>query len=164
MTDSKEKAVTESVAPRLSVPIDELPGILGRPFGPSSWREITQAEVTAFADLSGDHNPVHLDPAFAAGTPFGTTIVHGYFTLSLVVPLMAEVFDVTGIGVGINYGLDRLRFPAPVPVGSRIRVHGEVLSVEEVAGGFQVAPRVTFEIEGGSKPACVADMVLRYYR
>lgn len=148
----------------LTTPIEELPAIVGRTFGPSSWREITQAEVTAFADLSGDHNPVHLDPAFAAGTPFGTTIVHGYFTLSLVVPLMAEVFDVTGIGVGINYGLDRLRFPAPVPVGSRIRVHGEVLAVEEVAGGFQVAPRVTFEIEGGTKPACVADMVLRYYR
>ena len=156
--------MTDSVASRLSVPIDELPGTLGAKFGPSSWREVTQAEVTAFADLTGDHNPVHLDADFAAKTPFGTTIVHGYFTLSLVVPLMAEVFDVTGIGVGINYGLDRLRFPAPVPVGSRIRVHGEVLSVEEVAGGFQVAPRVTFEIEGGSKPACVADMVLRYYR
>lgn len=148
----------------LTTPIDELPGIVGRTFGPSSWREVTQAEVAGFADLTGDHNPVHIDPAFAAGTPFGTTIVHGYFTLSLVVPLMAEVFEVTGLGVGINYGLDRLRFPAPVPVGSRIRVHGEVLAVEEVPGGYQVAPRVTFEIEGGSKPACVADMVLRYYK
>jgi acyl dehydratase len=148
----------------LTIPLDELPGIVGRTFGPSSWREVTQAEVSGFADLSGDHNPIHLDPEFAQGTPFGTTIVHGYFTLSLVVPLMAEVFEVTGIGVGINYGLDRLRFPAPVPVGSRIRVRGEVLAVDEVAGGYQVSPRVTFEIEGGSKPACVADMVLRYYR
>ena len=164
MTDSKEKAVTESVASRLSVPIDELPETLGQTFGPSSWRQITQAEVNAYADLSGDHNPVHTDPAFAAKTPFGTTIVHGYFTLGLVVPLMAEVFEVTGIGVGINYGLDRLRFPAPVPVGSRIRVHGEVLAVDEIEGGYQIAPRVTFEIEGGTKPACVADMVLRFYR
>lgn len=148
----------------LTVPIDRLPETAGLTFGPSSWRTITQDEVQAFADLSGDHNPVHLDPEFAKGTPFGGTIVHGYLTLSLVVPLMAEIFEVTDIGVGINYGLDRLRFPAPVPVGARVRVHGEVLSVEEVPGGYQVAPRVTFEIEGGSKPACVADMVLRYYR
>lgn len=148
----------------LTTPIDDLPTLAGRTFGPSSWRQVTQDEVAAFARLTGDDNPVHLDPAFAAGTPFGGTIVHGYLTLSLVVPLMAEVFEVTGMGVGINYGLDRLRFPAPVPVGSRIRVHGEVLAVEEVAGGYQVAPRVTFEVEGGSKPACVADMVLRYYR
>jgi len=148
----------------LTTAIDDLPTLVGRGFGPSSWRTITQEEVAAFAELSGDRNPIHLDPEFAKATPFGGTIVHGYLTLSLVVPMMAEVFEVTGVGVGINYGLDRLRFPAPVPVGSRVRVVGEVLSVEEVAGGFQVAPRVTFEIEGGAKPACVADMVLRYYR
>lgn len=148
----------------LSTPIDELPTLVGRSFGPSSWRQITQEEVAAFAELSGDKNPVHLDPVFAAATPFGGTIVHGYLTLSLVVPLMAEVFEVTDMGVGINYGIDRLRFPAPVLVGGRVRVVGEVLSVTEVAGGFQVAPRVTFEIEGGTKPACVVDMVLRYYR
>jgi acyl dehydratase len=148
----------------LTTPIDDLPTLVGRSFGPSSWREITQAEVTAYAELSGDRNPVHLDPVFAATTPFGGTIAHGYLTLSLVVPMMAEVFEVTGVGVGINYGLDRLRFPAPVPVGSRVRVHGEVLSVEEVAGGYQIAPRVVFDVEGGAKPACVADMVLRFYR
>lgn len=156
--------MTKTASARLSVAIDDLPGTAGKTFGPSSWREIPQSDVTAFADLSGDHNPVHLDPVFAAGTPFGGTIVHGYLTLALVVPLMAEVFEVTDIGVGINYGLDRLRFPAPVPVGSRVRVVGEVLTVDEVPGGYQVAPRVTFEIEGGSKPACVADMVLRYYK
>ena len=156
--------MTSSDAARVSVSIEELPSLVGRSFGPSSWREITQSEVSDFAHLTGDLNPIHLDPEMAAGTPFGGTIVHGYFTLSLVVPMMAEVFEVTDIGVGINYGLDRLRFPAPVPVGARVRVFGEVLSVDEVAGGFQIAPRVTFEIEGGSKPACVADMVLRYYR
>ena len=156
--------MTSSPEGILTIPIDELPSYAGRGFGPSSWREITQDEVQRFADLSGDHNPVHLDEEFAKGTPFGGTIVHGYLTLSLVVPLMAEVFEVTGIGVGINYGLDRLRFPAPVPVGSRVRVVGEVLAVDEVPGGYQVSPRVTFEVEGGTKPACVADMVLRYYK
>jgi acyl dehydratase len=156
--------MTTTDAARLSVSIEDLPSVAGHSFGPSSWRPITQAEVSDFAHLTGDLNPIHLDPEMAAATPFGGTIVHGYLTLSLVVPLMAEVFEVTDIGVGINYGLDRLRFPAPVPVGSRVRVSGEILAVDEVAGGFQVAPRVTFEIEGGSKPACVADMVLRYYR
>src|SRR5690606_8527801 len=148
----------------LSVPIDRLPETVGRHFGPSSWRRIDQREVAAFAELSGDRNPIHLDEEFARGTPFGGTIAHAYFTLSLVVPLMAEVFEVTDVGVGLNYGLDRLRFPAPVPVGSRIRVVGEILRVDEVAGGYQVFPRVTFEVEGGGKPACVADMVLRYHR
>lgn len=148
----------------LTTPVDDLPTLVGRAFGPSSWRTITQAEVQSFADLSGDHNPVHLDPEFAAGTPFGGTIVHGYLTVSLVVPMMAEVFRVTEVGVGINYGFDRLRFPAPVPVGSRVRVRGEVLAVDEIPGGFQVAPRVTWEIEDGAKPAAVADMLLRYYR
>jgi len=156
--------MSSSVENALTIPIDELPAYAGRTFGPSSWRLITQDEVNAYAELSGDRNPVHLDPEFAKGTPFGGTIVHGYLTLSLVVPLMAEVFEVTGMSVGINYGLDKLRFPAPVPVGSRVRVSGEVVSVTEVAGGYQIAPRVTFEIEGAAKPACVADMLLRYYR
>lgn len=156
--------MTSPDAARLSASLDDLPTLVGRTFGPSSWREIPQSEVTAFADLTGDHNPIHLDPEMAATTPFGGTIVHGYLTLSLVVPLMAEVFEVTDIGVGINYGLDRLRFPSPVPVGSRVRIAGEVTAVDEVAGGLQVAARVVFEVEGGSKPACVADMVLRYYR
>ena len=147
----------------LTVAVGDLPSVAGSSFGPSSWRAISQAEVSAYADLAGDHNPVHLDEEFARGTPFGGTIVHGYLTLSLVVPLMAEVFEVTGASVGINYGLDRLRFPAPVPVGSRVRVRGEVLEVDEIPGGYQVHPRVTFEIEGAPKPACVADMVLRYY-
>lgn len=147
----------------LTVRYEDLPAIAGRTFGPSAWRTVTQEEVAAFAELTGDHNPIHVDPEFAKGTPFGATIAHGYFTLSLVVPLEAEVVKVTGFGVGINYGLDRLRFPAPVTVGSRIRVVGEITAVEEVAGGYQVAQRVTFEIEGGSKPACVADTVVRYY-
>ncbi len=148
---------------RLRVSLTELTGLVGAEFGPSSWREISQDEVNRFADITGDHNPVHLDPAFAASTPFGGTIVHGYFTLCLVAPLMAEVFEVTEVGLGVNYGLNRLRFPAPVPVGARVRVRGVVRAVTEIPGGVQVEAEVTFDIDGGAKPVCVADMVLRYY-
>ena len=152
----------ESVS--LSTAVDDLAALAGAEFGPSSWREVTQEDVNLFATVSGDHNPIHLDADFAAATPFGTRIAHGLLTLSLVVPLMAEVFEVPDAGMGINYGLNKVRFPAPVPVGSRIRVHGSVSSVTEVAGGWQVEVPVTFEIENSVKPACVAELVLRYYR
>jgi acyl dehydratase len=135
----------------------------GTTFGPSSWRTITQEQVNQFADLTGDHNPIHLDPAYAAGTPFGGTIVHGYFTLALVVPLMAELVEVTGVRTGVNYGLDKLRFPAPVPVGSRIRVTSQLTEVTEVPGGHQATFTNTFEVEGQAKPAAVAVMIVRYY-
>jgi len=154
-----------SATPTVSVTVDDLSGLAGATFGPSSWREVTQDEVDLFAKVTGDHNPIHLDAEFAAATPFGTRIAHGLLTLSLVVPLMNEVFEVTGAGMGINYGLNKVRFPAPVPVGSRIRVTGEVASVTEVAGnGWQLEVPVTFEVEGSAKPACVAELVLRYYR
>lgn len=156
--------MTSTTEGSLTTPIDGLPGLVGRRFGPSSWYTISQEDVSTFADLSGDHNPVHIDPVFAAGTPFGTTIAHGYLTLSLIVPLVAEVFEVTGVGVGINYGIDRLRFPAPVPTGSRVRAVGEILAADEVPGGYQITQRVTVEIEDAAKPACVVDMLLRYYR
>lgn len=151
------------MANKLSTAVADLPSLVGKTFGPSEWRVITQDEVNRYADLSEDHNPIHIDPVAAAATPFGTTIVHGYLTLSLVVPMMAEVFEVTGMSMGINYGLNKLRFPAPVPVGSKVRVSGVVESVTEVPGGFQIEPTVTFEVEGSSKPAVVAEMVLRYY-
>jgi acyl dehydratase len=149
---------------RLSTSIDELPSVKGRCFGPSSWRTVTQDDIDDFARVSGDHNPVHVDPAFAAATPYGTTIAHGLLTLSLVVPLLDEIFEVTGAGLGINYGLNRLRFPAPVPAGSRIRVVAEITEVTEVTGGFQVLVPVTWEIESAAKPAAAAELVLRYYR
>ena len=131
--------------------------------GTSSWRTITQEQVDQFANLTGDHNPIHTDPAVAKRSPFGTTIVHGYFTLSLVVPLMAEVFEVTDLGTGVNYGLDKLRFPAPVPVGSRIRVGVTLAEAMEIPGGVQGKFEVAFEIEGQDKPPCVMVMVLRFY-
>jgi acyl dehydratase len=152
----------EAVA--LSTTVEDLVALQGVTFGPSSWREVTQADVDLFARVTGDNNPIHLDAEYAASTPFGVRIAHGLLTLSLVVPLMAEVFEVTDVGMGINYGLNRVRFPAPVPVGSRIRVVGSVSTVTEVPGGWQIEVPVTFEIENSVKPACVAELVLRYYR
>jgi len=149
---------------KLTVAIDDLPGVVGEAFGPSSWRAISQPEVDQFADLTDDHNPIHIDPVAAAATSFGTTIVHGFFTLSLVAPLLADVLEVTEYGVGINYGLNKVRFPAPVPVGSRIRVSGTIGSVTEIPGGYQVEPIVTIEVEGGTKPVCVAELAMRYYK
>ena len=151
-------------ATAVSVTIDELPDLEGATFGPSSWRQITQDEVNQYAKVSGDDNPIHLDADFAASTPFGTRIAHGLLTLSLVVPHMREIFKVTGVGMGINYGMNRVRFPAPVPVGARVRVHGHIKSVTDIGGGWQVEVPVTFEIEGVEKPACVAELVLRYYK
>jgi len=148
----------------VSVTVEDLPGLEGAEFGPSSWREVTQEEVDLYAMVSGDDNPIHVDEDFAATTPFGTRIAHGLLTLSLVVPLMRQVFEVSGASMGINYGMNRVRFPAPVPVGSRIRLRGRVASVTDVGGGWQLEVPVTFEIEGVEKPACVAELVLRYYR
>lgn len=154
---------TAAPAGPAAVPLADLPAAVGRTFGPSSWRTVTQDEVDRFADLTGDHNPIHLDQEYAARTPFGGTIVHGYLTLALVVPLMAELVDVTGVATGVNYGLDRLRFPAPVRVGSRIRVTSTLTEVTEVPGGYQAVFENTFEVEGQAKPAAVAVMIVRYY-
>lgn len=151
-------------ATAVSTTVDALPTLVGTSFGPSGWREVTQREVDLFAELTGDDNPIHVDPAAAAATPYGTTIAHGLFTLSLVVPLMREVFEVTDVGMGINYGMNRVRFPAAVPVGSRIRISGEVRAVSDVPGGYQLETPITWEVEGGAKPVCVAELVLRYYR
>ena len=117
-----------------------------------------------FADLTSDLNPIHIDPPAAALSTFGRTIVHGFFTLSLVAPLMAEIFLVTDVGTSVNYGIDWLRFPAPVPVGARIRLRGEVKQVTPVPGGNQMTFKATLEVEGSQKPACVADLVFRYYK
>jgi acyl dehydratase len=133
----------------------------GTDLGYSDWVLVDQDRVNRFADATGDHQWIHVDVERAKTGPFGGTIAHGYLTLSLVVPLMGELFQVAGVRMGINYGVNRVRFPAPLPVGSRIRAHGEVLSVEEVSGGVQVVNRVTVEREGGDKPVCVAETVVR---
>jgi acyl dehydratase len=135
----------------------------GDTFGPSSWIDIPQERIGAFADATDDHQWIHVDPERAKEGPFGTTIAHGYLTLSLLPVASYEVVP-RQAGMSINYGLNRVRFPAPVPVGSRVRATFEVLEVEEQDWGGQATMKATVEREGGDKPVCVAEIVFRYYR
>ncbi|HZT90759.1 MAG TPA: MaoC family dehydratase [Gaiellaceae bacterium] len=135
---------------------------VGDRFGPSSWIEITQERIDRFAEATGDHQWIHVDPERAKEGPFGTTIAHGYLTLSLLPVASYEVVPRQG-RMGINYGANRVRFPAPVPVGSRVRATFEVGEVREVEGGGQVTMTATVEREGGEKPVCVAEVVFRHY-
>lgn len=137
--------------------LEELEQAVGTHLGHSDWRVVTQEQVQLFADATGDHQWIHLDRERAAAGPFGGTIAHGYLTLSLVPLLGSQVYRVEGVSMGINYGSDKIRFPAPVPVGSRVRAGVEVLSLEPAAVGMQLATRVIVEVEGSAKPACVAD-------
>jgi acyl dehydratase len=143
--------------------LTELPGLAGADLGESSWIEITQERVNTFADATDDHQWIHVDVERAAAGPFGGPIAHGFLTLSLIIPMFSELLQVDGAAMGINYGLNRVRFPAPVRVGSRIRGHGVIAEVTEVAGGLQVTVDLTVEIEGGAKPACAAQGVYRFY-
>jgi acyl dehydratase len=136
----------------------------GTEFGPSSWVEVSQARIDAFAEATGDDQWIHVDRERAAAGPFGTTIGHGYLTLSLLPAMSYEVVPRQEGGMGINYGLNRVRFPAPVPSGSRVRGTFRVASVDEFDGGFQATMTATIEREGGGKPVCVAEVVFRYYR
>jgi acyl dehydratase len=138
--------------------------LVGTELGPTEWLEVTQERVNAFADATNDPQWIHVDPERAAAGPFGGTIAHGFLTLSLCVPLMADVVRPSGYAMGINYGVNRVRFPAPVPVGSRIRARFRVESLEEVAGGDQAVIHAVVEREGHDKPVCVAELVVRYVR
>jgi acyl dehydratase len=124
---------------------------------------VTQEQVNLFADATGDHQWIHVDVERANAGPFGGPIAHGYLTLSLAPMFLAQIVNVTGIAMGINYGLNKLRFPSPVPVGSKVRAGATLAGVEDVAGGVQVTMAVIFEIEGGTKPVCVAEILFRYY-
>ncbi len=139
--------------------------LLGRELGPSEWRTVSQADIDAFAELSGDHQWIHVDPERAAKeSPFGTTIAHGNLTLSLVDGFRGELISATGFALGVNYGWDKIRFPAPVPVGSRVRGRAELVSMDEKGGGWwQAVTRFTLEVEGGEKPCFVGDSVTRVY-
>jgi len=144
--------------------LDELRALAGADLGASDWFEVTQDRVNLFADATDDHQWIHIDPERAAQGPFGGTIAHGYLTLSLLIPLFNELLDVRGVKMSVNYGLEKVRFPAPVRVGGKIRLLGTVDSVEDVAGnGVQMALTFTIEIEGGTKPACVAKALYRHY-
>jgi acyl dehydratase len=139
-------------------------GLVGTEIGVTDWMDMEQERVNTFADATNDHQWIHVDGEKAAAGPFGTTIAHGYLTLSLTVPMVQEVeLDVGDPKMVINYGLEKVRFPAPVPVGSRIRSRVHLVAVTDVAGGIQVNRRVTVEVEGTEKPAMVAETVIRYY-
>jgi acyl dehydratase len=136
----------------------------GEHLGHSSWRTVDQAQVDAFAEATGDRQWIHVDPPRAAAGPFGTTIAHGFLVLSLLPALVAEIYRVDGVRMGINYGLNRVRFPAPVPTGAPVRAGARLVSVEDVAGGgVQLVSEVTVEREGGGKPCCVAETVSRLH-
>ena len=141
-----------------------LTDLVGEELGPTDWLEVDQARIEEFAHATNDAQWIHTDPVRAADGPFGTTIAHGFLTLSLCVPLMTQALQLSGYRIGVNYGVNRVRFPAPVPSGSRIRAHFTVQSVEEVPGGEQGVVVATVEREGGDKPVCVAELVLRMIR
>ena len=140
-----------------------LAGQVGAHLGPTDWMTVDQARIDLFADATNDHQWIHVDPVAAAEGPFGATIAHGYLTLALVNSFLPDLLTVTDTSMGVNYGCERVRFPHPVTVGSRIRGRGEVISVEPAGGGLQVLVRVTVEIEGGDRPACVVDTLSRFY-
>jgi acyl dehydratase len=143
--------------------LEELRDAKGETLGTSDWHEVTQEAIDAFADVTGDHQWIHVDRERAKDTPFGGTIAHGYYTLSLAPMLTAQVMALDGFAMVINYGANRVRFPAPVPVGSRVRVSVKVAELDDSPGGAQLTLELTFEVEGGEKPVCVAQTLMRVY-
>jgi acyl dehydratase len=151
------------MAARIINGIDGLKALVGEHLGYSDYLTITQDQVNKFADATGDHQWIHVDVERAKAGPFGGPIAHGYLTLSLGPMFAPQIFNVTGISMGVNYGCGKVRFPSPVPVGSRLRMGAKLLGVEDVAGGAQVTMEFTYEVEGATKPSCVAEVIFRYY-
>ncbi|MER6048172.1 MaoC family dehydratase [Streptomyces sp. NPDC001793] len=149
--------------PRVFGSVEELRAAVGEELGPSDWLEIDQKRIDLFAEATGDHQWIHVDQERAAAGPFGTTIAHGYLTLSLLPVLVPQVLRVDNVQMGINYGTNKVRFPATVPVGSRIRARARITEVAEVTGGVQLTTVVTVEREGTEKPVCVAESVSRFH-
>ncbi|MEU2908616.1 MaoC family dehydratase [Streptomyces massasporeus] len=143
--------------------LDELRKLAGGDLGTSEWIEVTQERIDTFADATGDHQWIHVDPERAKEGPFGAPIAHGYLTLSLFIPLFTELLDVQGVTTKVNYGLNKVRFPAPVKVGSRIRLTAKLAEVDEVPGGAQITVEGAIEIEGATKPAAVLQSLSRFY-
>ncbi|MFJ2000153.1 MaoC family dehydratase [Streptomyces chartreusis] len=143
--------------------LEELKKLSGTDLGTSEWIEITQSRINTFADATDDHQWIHVDPQRATEGPFGAPIAHGYLTLSLFIPLFTELLDVQGVTTKVNYGLNKVRFPSPAKVGSRIRLVGKLAEVEEVPGGVQITVDGTIEIEGATKPAAVLTSLSRFY-
>lgn len=143
--------------------LDEVKSHVGKELGVSDWLEVTQATVDRFAEVTGDDQWIHLDVKRASETPFGGTIAHGYLVLSLAPRLCYDMFTFDGFAFGLNYGLNRVRFPAPMPVGGRVRMRAKLVAVEEIPGGAQITTELTFEREGGDRPVCVAESLARVY-
>ena len=143
---------------------DELPGAVGTHLGHGDWITVDQDRIDLFAEATGDHQWIHVDSEKAAAGPFGATIAHGYLTLALTSQMLPDLVRVDGISMGINYGTNKVRFPSPVVVGSRVRGGAELVQVDEVSGGYQVVIRITVEVEGSDRPACVVDSVSRFLR
>ncbi|MGW3430877.1 MaoC family dehydratase [Streptomyces melanosporofaciens] len=143
--------------------LDELKKLAGSDLGTSEWIEVTQDRIDTFADATGDHQWIHTDPERAAKGPFGAPIAHGYLTLSLFIPLFTELLDVRGVTTKVNYGLNKVRFPAPVRAGSRLRLAARLASVEDVPGGVQITVDGTIEADDGTKPAAVVQSLSRFY-
>ena len=143
--------------------LDDFHDLVGQQIGYTEWQPITQERVNVFADATDDHQWIHVDPERARGGPFGGPIAHGYLTLSLIPALIHQVLEVEGMKFGVNYGCNKVRFPAPVPVGSNLRLGVSVAEVEPVNDGVQVVMDMTLETEGSTKPSCVAQVVYRYY-
>jgi acyl dehydratase len=144
--------------------IDDVLGLVGKPLGTSEWVEITQQRINLFADATDDHQWIHVDPVKAKDGPFGACIAHGYLSLSLVARFLPEIATLKNLRMGVNYGTDKVRFPSAVKVGSRLRGKGELIAAEKTKdGGVQATIRVTVEIEGGERPACIVDTISRYY-
>lgn len=144
--------------------LSDLLALKGADLGYTGWKTITQQRVDTFADATDDHQWIHVDPERAATGPYGGTIAHGYLTLALIIPLFGELLEINGITMSVNYGLNKVRFPAPVPVGAAIRLHGTVTDAAEVKGnGVEMVIDFTVETDRGDKPACVAQAVYRHY-
>ena len=143
--------------------IDDLKTRIGDELGVSEWHEVTQQDIDTFAEVTGDDQWIHVDPERAKETPFGGTIAHGYYTLSLAPKFSYELFKLDGVAFGLNYGLNKVRFPAPLPVGSKVRMRMELQSVEDIPGGAQITMKLTFEVDGGEKPVCVAEALSRVF-
>lgn len=148
--------------PRVFKSPHELLDAVGEHLGDSEWIEIDQSRINLFADATGDHQWIHVDPERAKDGPFGATIAHGYLTLALVNQFLPQILEVQGVSMGVNYGCDKVRFPSAVPVGSKVRGGGELISAEQIKGSVQAIVRVTVEIDGSDRPACVVDTISRF--
>ena len=155
--------MTISAMPVRPTTVSDLVALVGTTLGPTAWEDLPQPRVDDFATVTGDHQWIHVEPARAAAGGLGGTIVHGLLTLSLGPALLSQLVDYSGFAHGLNYGYDKVRFPAPLPVGSRVRMTATVTAVSEVPGGAQMTTRCVFEGEGQDKPVCVADSVSRFY-